>query len=152
MTEKEAAVNFETQKHINHVRDKMHKVLSLLLRRIQTHDASKLESPEMEYFTKYTELLAGLTYGSEEYKKTMAEMKPAIDHHYAKNSHHPEHYKNGINDMTLIDLIEMLADWQAATLRHNDGNIRKSLEINAKRFDVSPQLVKIFENTINQLE
>lgn len=149
MTEKEAAVNYETQKHINHVRDKMHKVLSLLLQRIQMHDASKLESPEMEYFAKYTELLAGLTYGSDEYKKIMAEMKPAIEHHYAKNSHHPEHYKNGINDMTLIDLIEMLADWQAATLRHNDGNIRKSLEINAKRFDMSPQLVKIFENTIN---
>ena len=91
------------------VRDKMHKVLGLLLQRVQAHDASKLESPEMEYFAKYTELLAGLTYGSDEYKRVMAEMKPAIEHHYAKNSHHPEHYKNGINDMTLVDLIVMLS-------------------------------------------
>ena len=151
MNDKEAATNFETQKHINHVRDNLIKMIEMLLKRIQTHDATKLQSPEMEYFTKYTEALAGLTYGSDEYRACLAEMKPALDHHYAKNSHHPEHYKNGIDDMTLIDLCEMLADWKAATMRHNDGNIRKSIEINAKRFDMSPQLVKIFENTVNVL-
>ena len=47
--------------------------------------------------------------------------KPAIDHHYANNRHHPEHWPNGINDMTLMDLIEMLADWKAATARNKNG-------------------------------
>ena len=32
-----------------------------------------------------------LTYGSDEYKACLTEMKPALDHHYAANRHHPEH-------------------------------------------------------------
>jgi hypothetical protein len=53
--------------------------------------------------------------------------------------------------MTLLDLIEMLVDWKAASERHNDGNIRKSVEINGKRFEMSPQLIRIFENTVKEL-
>ena len=74
-------------------------------------------------------------------------MKPALDHHYAKNKHHPEHYPDGINDMTLVDLVEMFADWKAATMRHNDGNLLKSIEINTKRFNIDKQLAQIFVNT-----
>ena len=65
--------------------------------------------------------------------------------------HHPECHKNGINDMNLLDLIEMFCDWKAASERHNDGNIRKSIEINGKRFNMSDQLVKIFENSVEIL-
>ena len=78
-------------------------------------------------------------------------MKPALEHHYAKNRHHPEHHKNGINDMNLIDLIEMFCDWKASSERQNDGNILKSIEINGKRFHMSPQLIEIFENTTKDL-
>ncbi len=78
-------------------------------------------------------------------------MKVALDHHYAQNRHHPEHYKNGIDDMTLVDLVEMLCDWKAATLKHNDGNILRSLEINSKRFNMSPQVYNILKNTVEQL-
>jgi hypothetical protein len=52
-----------------------------------------------------------------------------------------------VNDMNLVDLIEMFCDWKASSTRHNDGNIRKSIEINGNRFNLSPQLIKIFENT-----
>ena len=41
----------------------------------------------------------------------------------------------------------MFCDWKAATMRHNDGNLLKSIEINTKRFDIGPQLKKVFENT-----
>lgn len=50
--------------------------------------------------------------------------------------------------MNLIDLLEMFCDWKAASERHNDGNLRKSIEINATRFGMSPDLVSIFENTM----
>jgi hypothetical protein len=49
--------------------------------------------------------------------------------------------------MNLVDLVEMLCDWKASSTRHNDGNIRKSIEINAERFGINQQLVKILENT-----
>lgn len=58
---------------------------------------------------------------------------------------------NGIEDMTLLDLVEMLCDWKAASERHDDGNIRKSIEVNAERFNMTPQLRRIFENTINEI-
>jgi hypothetical protein len=79
-------------------------------------------------------------------------MGTALQHHYDKNAHHPEHYKNGIEDMNLIDIMEMFCDWRAASMRHNNGNLRKSIEINGERFNMSPQLVKIFENTVGILE
>lgn len=53
-----------------------------------------------------------------------------------------------INNMNLFDIIEMFIDWVAAGKRHADGNINKSIQINTDRFSLSPQLVRIFENTI----
>ena len=60
----------------------------------------------------------------------------------------PEHYKNGIRDMSLCDLIEMLCNWEAAIMRHADGDIMRSIEINQKRFGYSDELKQIFVNTI----
>jgi hypothetical protein len=150
---KEEATNNETRKHILNVIKFMNIIVSELIIRAQNHDGSKLESPELELFTIYTEKLASCTYGSEEYKGFLEKLKPALDHHYASNNrHHPEHYKNGVNDMNLIDLVEMIVDWAAACKRHNDGNLRKSIEINAKRFGIDSQLTKILENTVPVFE
>ena len=79
-------------------------------------------------------------------------MKVAIDHHYANCRHHPEHFAKGINEMTLVDLIEMLADWKAASERQNNGNILKSIEMNAQRFGYDDQLKQILLNTVRMLE
>ena len=152
LTKDEQATNYHTMCHIARVRDLLNNVVVQLLRRGALHDQSKLEQPEVTTFSQYTARLATVTFGSEQYKVYLEELKPALQHHYAKNAHHPEHYKNGIDDMNLIDLIEMLVDWKAASERHNDGNIRKSLEHNAKRFDMAPQLVKVFENTLVLLD
>lgn len=43
--------------------------------------------------------------GCDEYRACLREMKPALEHHYASNSHHPEHYSNGIQGMSLFDLL-----------------------------------------------
>jgi hypothetical protein len=45
----------------------------------------------------------------------------------------------------------MLFDWKAATERHADGDIRKSIEINKERFKISEQLCDIFRNTVNRM-
>ena len=49
-------------------------------------------------------------------------------------------------------LLEMLCDWIAATKRHNNGDIRKSIEINQKRFGYSDELKQILFNTLPLLE
>lgn len=119
-------------------------------KRAREHDLSKLESPEAEIFEEFTPKLAGSTYGSEEYKGFLVEMHVALDNHYKLNRHHPEHFEDGVDGMTLIDLMEMIADWKAATLRHNDGDILRSIEINTKRFKLSPQLAQILRNTVRE--
>ena len=100
----------DTQQHIAHVADRLHRLANLLRYRADAHDASKLLPPEKEAYDRLTPRLAGLTYGSEEYRATLREMKPAIAHHYAHNSHHPEHFEDGIAGMNLLDLVEMLCD------------------------------------------
>lgn len=152
MTKDEKVTNYETMLHIHQVQHFLNKVIKDLLERAEVHDQSKLQSPEVELFTIWTPKLAASTYGSPEYEEMRRQLGPALAHHYARNRHHPEHHKKGVNDMNLLDLIEMFCDWKAATLRHNDGNIRKSIEKNADRFDLSPQLVRILENTIEVLE
>lgn len=152
LTLDQRATNFETMQHIHQVQSFLHLMAKELLDRADLHDLSKLVSPEVELFTECTARLAGCTYGSPEYAGFVEELKPALQHHYARNRHHPEHFKSGINDMNLLDLLEMFCDWKAATMRHNDGNLRKSIEHNANRFEMSPQLVRIFENTVEIVE
>ena len=151
LSTEEKATNYDTFRHIERVRNLLNSCAVELLNRGEAHDQSKLESPEVEVFTEMTSKLKTSEYGSEEYKGFLAQMKPALEHHYARNSHHPEHYKNGVNDMNLFDVIEMLVDWKAASERHDTGNIRKSIELNANRFSMSPQLTKILENTASFL-
>ena len=49
--------------------------------------------------------------------------------------------------MNLVDLVEMFCDWKASSMRHIDGNLLKSIDINASRFNMSSQLKQIFINT-----
>ena len=337
LTEQQKATNYDTFRHIERVRNLLNVCAIELIQRGEQHDQSKLASPEVEYFTEYTPKLATCTYGSDEYKGFLAAIKPALDHHYANNRHHPEfqriseewrpvigfedsyevssfgnirsieriverannqgdilkksqpikqyvtpkgylrlqlsqkgkqknlmchrivaeafidnpdqkpqinhkdgdkknnrvtnlewvtgsenlqhaydndlkkplikyviectsmgitafgceematllrqagvvrasasgvwnainggnhldldlvasqfetHVNSPVNDMNLIDIMEMLCDWKASSERHNDGNIRKSIEISANRFGLSPQMVKILENTADLL-
>ena len=150
LTEPEKATNFDTMRHIERVRNLLNVFVVELLKRGELHDQSKLESPEVEALTANTARLAGMTYGSPEYAANFKspEMTAYVTHHYANNRHHPQYHKRGVNDMTLVDVLEMLVDWKAASERHTDGNIRKSIEVNAGRFELSPQLTTILENTV----
>jgi hypothetical protein len=141
----------ETIKHIQSVRSFLYLMIEELDNRARNHDQSKLESPEAEIFGEHTPELAKTKYGSPEYTALLEKVKPATDNHYAKNRHHPQHWPNGVDDMTLVDLCEMLCDWKAATSRNKDGNIRSSIDINAGRFKMSPQLAQIFHNTVREM-
>lgn len=141
----------DTLLHIKRVSQLLNEAAMELIRRGNVHDNSKLLEPEKSEFDRLTPILKTLTYGSDEYKQSLTELQIALKHHYANNSHHPEHYNNGINDFDLFDLIEMFFDWKAATERTKDGDIIKSIEINKSRFEMSDQLCKIFKNTANSL-
>lgn len=141
----------DTLAHIQRVRELMEEMRWQLALRAGRHDQSKLEEPEKSVFDRVTPKLRELTYGSPEYKASLDEMGEALQHHYANNSHHPQHYENGFDGMSLLDVIEMFADWKAAGERHADGSLEKSLEINKTRFGLSEQLWHILDNTRKEL-
>lgn len=142
----------ETEAHINAVRELLYQVVAKLHERAQVHDASKLEEPEKSAFDRAAGELSSLKYGSKEYKAALAKLGPALAHHYIANSHHPEHYKKGIRGMSLLDLLEMLADWRAATKRMKDGgSMAASLKHNKRRFKIPQALQDILDNTAIEL-
>jgi hypothetical protein len=141
----------DTKAHINRVSELIEHFVHNLEARAEFHDATKLTDPEKEVFDRVTPQLKALTYGSEEYKASLASMGEALRHHYANNRHHPEHHRHGVNDMNLLDVVEMLCDWKAATERHADGSIAKSLDMNPVRFGIDYQLATILRNTVRDL-
>jgi hypothetical protein len=117
--------------------------------RAMNHDNSKLESPEKEGFDQWTPELKARTFGTEYYKQALEGMGEFLQHHYRANSHHPEHYENGVDGMDLQDLVEMFCDWRAAA---EGKGVALDLDYAAKRFNLSPQLVSVFRNTLRILK
>jgi hypothetical protein len=137
----------DTLIHSQRVGELMVAIAKEVLDRSTCHDRSKTLPPEVEVFDEFTPKLKNTTYGSDGYRGHLAAMGEGLKHHYAVNRHHPEHFADGVNDMTLADLVEMLADWKAATERHDDGSLSQSLEIQRERFGLSDQLAQILRNT-----
>ena len=138
----------DTRKPKDQVATAINFIRIALYQRMEEHDDTKFSEIEKPIFDEYTPKLKNSTYGSDEYKGYLKEMGVALKHHYENNRHHPEHFENGIKDMNLIDIIEMICDWKAAAKRHDDGDIAKSIEINQKRFGYSDDLKQILLNTV----
>lgn len=125
-----------------------------IMDRAYRHDESKLHEPEKERFDYVGthQHLSKHTYGSDEYKKSLEYLGPALDHHYQENDHHPQHFPNGISGMNLMQLVEMWLDWLAACKRNKNGNIYQSLEVNKDRFKISDQLYNVLLNQADVVE
>ena len=98
------------KRHIARVRERLNVIIRILNKRAAMHDDSKLEEPELSLWKKM-DREKRYPYGSSEYLDKIQRNKKVFQLHYLKNRHHPEHYANGVRDMTLIDVIEMLCDW-----------------------------------------
>ncbi|MBR3319647.1 hypothetical protein IKG06_04075 [Candidatus Saccharibacteria bacterium] len=141
-----------TMEHIESVRSDILWFIYKLINRGAKHDRSKLRSPEVELFARDNYKLQSLEYGTPEYVANLSELSDALGEHYAKNRHHPEHFSNGINGMTLVDVIEMFCDWRASTSRNKKGNLLRSIDTNVGRFHIDEQLKQIFVNTANMID
>jgi hypothetical protein len=143
----------ETQDHIAKVQARLQTVISALTVRAAHHDRSKLSEPEKSTLDAKAGALGALRYGTPEYAAAMAavDMQPFLDHHYAHNDHHPQHYEDGVNGMSLLSILEMQCDWAAAGERVKEGSMAQSLEVNRTRFGLSDQLYAILVNTAKEL-
>lgn len=140
-----------TIKHIDRVRELLYDFISGLHTRGRKHDLSKFEPVEAEALDKMQDLIdreGQAPYGSDEYKRRLEILKPMLEHHYANNSHHPEHYENGVAGMCLLDLVEMFFDWKAASERGEESSM--NITASVERFKIEPQLASILRNTADR--
>lgn len=139
---------YDTADHIRTVRSYIDQIVKDLLNRSLTHDRSKLCEPEKSVFDEYTPKLREMTYGSDEYHQALGEMiKKGLNHHYAENDHHPEHIDGTIGWMAMPQMMEMLADWKAASERHHDGDLHASIRENAERFGYGIEMRELLTRT-----
>lgn len=142
-----------TLKHVKRVNELLGEFSIELIRRGNRHDDTKFLPAELgplEEMQKLVEAEGQAPYGSDEYKRRLEILKPMLDHHYANNSHHPEHYDLGIDGMTLFDVVEMSLDWVAASERGGEAVV--GLTSSQERFNISPQLMNILKNTYDHLK
>jgi len=142
--------NWKTTKHKLQVMKFMLRTCFKLLRRAWVHDFSKYSKNEAPHFAAAGDTKK-LEYNSVDYNKSLKDLEGALDHHYKKNSHHPQHHKNGFRDMQPLDVIEMLCDWKASTLRYKAGDIKDSVKINRERFGYSEDDEKNFEKFFREI-
>jgi len=146
----------EMNEHVMAVQSNLNKIADALRARATIHDQSKYLMDEFEQFIELKLIARTFPYGSDEYEDSMKGNK-AIKLHFARNSHHPEHYPNGMADMSLLDIIEMVADWRAT----NEVRLRKqateiswedSLEVQRKRFKLTPEQLVLIRLVADLLE
>lgn len=136
--------------HKNEINILAHTFIKLFLDQINEHDNSKLKEPEISLFSSNISVFTNDNeYLSVEYNELIKQIDEGIQRHYSKNRHHPEHFENGIDDMNLIDLLDMLFDWMASNKKYKNNyeEIEKMIKKQQDRFDISPQLINILLNT-----
>lgn len=135
--------------HNLQVRLHMATVIRELLNRLTVHDESKYSEDELDLVTGKPRL-DRLDYGSQAYSDALVDVYGAIGHHYTANDHHPEHHPKGVAGMTLIQLLELLCDWKAAS-EANGGDFQESLAVSMDRFNVSEELATVLYATVKEL-
>lgn len=132
----EMVTSFErrTREHIDLVRRNLTALASLpgypeaILDRGEIHDRSKFVPPERLPYIWLTEFHRRRRNGETfTYPPGVEEqVKAAIHHHVTTNRHHPEFHASP-DDMSDVDLIEMVCDWTAITqeLGENGGSARQ---------------------------
>lgn len=143
--------NWSTTKHKLQVMRFMLRVCWRLIKRAWVHDFSKYSKEEAPYFAAAGDT-KNLVYDSPEYKESLKRLEQALTHHYKHNSHHPQHHKDGIKDMHPLDIIEMLCDWKASTLRYKGGDIKQSVKLNRERFGYSEKDEENFEKFYKEIK
>ncbi len=142
----------DTLLHMTEVSENLEALASELRKRGFAHDRTKLQELEFDGFVSTREKFKKANYGTPEYQECIDLTKPAVDHHYENNRHHTGFHKDGINNMNLIDVLEMIADWRAAARRSQDKKLVDTLNYAFKKNKIEPQLAKVITNTLNDMK
>lgn len=138
-------------RHQGFVRKYLRKLASALENRATIHDLSKFSQDEFGGFVDIQRIARTTKYNSEQYRESI-DTDP-VKLHFSRNPHHPEHYSNGIDDMSLLDIIEMVIDWQSAAETYGQSSFEESLPEQVKRFKLRPEhlyLIKLIAEELKE--
>ena len=145
---KESTYLEKNKAHIAEFQQAIATLTEKLKQRAKTHDASKLQEPELTQYTEVEEKLEKHPIGSHNYRSIVKQNKPILDKHYKNNPHHPEHFKNGFNSMTILDLVDVFTDWK---LDCGDEDWDSFVDSRTDYYSLSSQLATILKNSKNIL-
>lgn len=106
------------------------------------------DSNEYNLYKDAVYAMKSLEFGSPAYNK----IRPALDEgfklHSEVNPHHPEFYRDGIWDMDLFSIMEMVIDWCAAAVARGFIFKMSSVDSHATRFKMDKSIVNIIKINI----
>lgn len=122
--------------------------------RANNHDRSKFSEPELtpyiwltwSYHCKKNNIPFKFPIGMDQ------KIRDAKFHHVANNRHHPEWHLD-LNDMTTVDLIEMVCDWKAAGQEFGEKSLVDFAErALGKRFLFNENKIKLIWELVHKIE
>ncbi|WP_146416573.1 DUF5662 family protein [Crateriforma conspicua] len=155
-----------TEEHIERVRQCLTVMASVteyadeLEERARVHDASKFGPEERIPYIWLTEFHRCRRSGEPfTYPDGMEErVRSAIDHHMTTNRHHPDFHADP-NDMTDVDLIEMVCDWTAMSQEFGqdggsargwaDKTIGKRLHLNETKRQFVYAMIDLLDSSLD---
>jgi len=151
-----------TKSHIDKVKKNLQKIAvnsihrEELLKRGENHDASKWSPEEMPLYLWLTEFYRCKNNNIDfSYPEGVEEkVDKASDHHKKNNKHHPEAHES-IDDMSEVDIIEMVCDWTAMAqeLGEENGSARSWADKNVgTKWKFNDVQEKLIYDTIEALE
>ena len=114
-----------------------------LEQRALIHDLSKLQLDEFTGFVEIQRVAREHRLDSPEYKASI--QSDVVNLHLSRNSHHPEFHHGGIKDMPLLDLIEMVIDWRAASETYGRTTMAESLPMQKERFKMTDEQYRLIQ-------
>lgn len=138
-------------KHQGLVRAHMGKLAQNLGNHALGHDLSKLGLDEFGGFVAVNRTAREHPYSSEEYKASL-KGNAVIDLHFSRNRHHPEFHENGVADMGLLDIIEMVCDWKAASETYGMTSFQDAMQTQVKRFGLTAEQLYLIGLIAKEIE
>lgn len=153
---KDANYKKSVMMHKTHVSLLMEIMSRDIRRKGRLHDVSKLSGIEAsmgEMFQEdYNKINVAIPL-MPDIEKYNNEMAPAFVEHFKNNDHHVEHFKNGLSDMNILQLTELLCDSLAHMIEKGYAKYEclEKIEFQLKSCNASDDLISIAKNTIDYL-
>lgn len=141
----------DTLMHVAEVQERLEDMIHDLRKRGLCHDRTKFQELEFDTFCRTRPRFKGVKFGTPDYDAVVEEAREAVEHHHHHNRHHTTYYDGGIEDMNLLDVLEMLADWRAAARRSKGQSFEESLPKAFERYNVPEVLREMIGRTIQYL-